>query len=84
MNNNNNNKLLQNLQSRHACDSQGFLKTCKRWYSDFHETPPWWVPDWVKFGIFSSLERYGTSETNLPKFFTVVESVMRSPITSNS
>ena len=43
-----------------------------------------WVPDWVKFLIFSSLELYGTSETNLPKFFTVVEGVMWSSITSDS
>ena len=27
---NNNKKLLQNLQSRHACNSQGFLKNCER------------------------------------------------------
>ena len=39
---------------------------------------------WVKCRIFSSLERYGTSETNLPKRFTVVEGVMRNSITSNS
>ena len=53
---NNKEKILQNLHSRH--ETQGFLKNRKTEYSDFREVPPWWVPHWVKFRIFSSLGRW--------------------------
>ena len=57
--------------------TQGFL-TGKHSVVTSVRHPPWWVPHWVKFQIFSFVtENTGniTPEAKLPKIFTVVEGV---------
>ena len=50
--------VITNLWRRgQACD-WSFLKNQKTRYSASCEAPPWWLPHWVKFRIFSSLERW--------------------------
>ena len=70
--------------SLQECDSSILKKPENSIASDFREASPWWVPHWVKFQIFSSLERwkrhFRDKSTNN---FYCGEGIMGSSITSN-
>ena len=64
--------------------TEGFLKNRKTYYSGSSEAPPWFVRHWIRFWIFSSLERWKQNfRDEFTKNFYCEEGVIRNSITSN-